>query len=130
MLTLSSLLRRPQPVSQWRSLCHLSGAPEAAHLSARCRFSLSTVEVMCNAAVMFCALVEQEHSNTWRWAVYGTGDTACTEGSAPTLAGARRAAIRALVRLDQAGMIQLHLRLPVAPLLHADAMNQGGLQLC
>lgn len=124
MLTLPSLLRLPQPVPHWRSLCHLSGAPEGALVSARCRFSLSTVEVMCNASALFCALVEQEHAETWRWAVYGTGDDACTEGSAPTQAGARHAAIRALVRLDQAGLIELHPRLPVSPIPYAGAVNQ------
>lgn len=123
--TLPSLLRLPQPVPHWRSLCHLSGAPEAALVSARCRFSLSTVEVMCNSAALFCALVEQEHPDTWRWAVYGTGDDAPDEGTAPTHAGARRAAIRSLVTLDRAGGLKLHNRHPVAPSVYAETPDEA-----
>ncbi len=105
---------------RWRSLCHLSGAPEAALVSARCSYSLSTVEVMCNPSALFCALVEQEHPATWRWAVYGTADIALDEGTAPTKATARRAATRVLVTLDRQGVIQLHRRKSAAPA--ADAL--------
>jgi len=125
VLTLPSILRLPQPVPHWRSLCHLSGAPEAALVSARCQFSLSTVEVMCNASALFCALVEQEHPDTWRWAVYGTGDDALDEGTAPTNAGARRTAIRSLVTLDHAGVLKLHNRHPVTAPAYADAPDEA-----
>lgn len=110
VLILPSILRRPQPIPHWRSLCQLSSAPEAALVSARCQYSLGTVEVMCNSSVMFCALVEQEHPEIWRWAVYGIEDIALDEGRAPTPAGARRTAIRALVTLDRAGVIRLRQR--------------------
>jgi hypothetical protein len=125
VLTLPSLLRLPRPVPHWRSLCHLSGAPEAALVSARCQFSLSTVEVMCNSSALFCALVEQEHPDTWRWAVYGTEDNALAEGTAPTHAGARRSAIRSLINLDHAGVLKLHNRHPVAPPVYADTPDQA-----
>ncbi len=125
VLTLPSLLRLPRPVPHWRSLCHLSGAPEAALVSARCQFSLSTVEVMCNSSALFCALVEQAHPATWRWAVYGTGDNALDEGTAPDLAGARWAAIRSLVTLDHAGVLKLHNRPRVAPPVYADTPDQA-----
>lgn len=125
MLILPSLLRLPRPVPHWRSLCHLSGAPEAALVSARCRFSLSTVEVMCNSSALFCALVEQEHPDTWRWAVYGTEDNALDEGTAPTHAGARRTAIRSLIHLDHAGVLKLHNRPRVAPPVYADTPDQA-----
>ena len=118
MLTLPSLRRWPQPIPSWRSLCYLTGAPEAAWCR-RCRFSLSTVEVMCNSSAMFCALVEQEHPATWRWAVYGPEDNALDEGTAPTPSGARHAAIRALIALDRTGMIKLHHRLSAPPALVA-----------
>lgn len=84
-------------------------------MSARCRFSLSTVEVICNPSAMFCALVEQEHPTTWRWAVYGIEDDALEEGSAPTNRAARRAALRALVALGHRGVIQLQYRPAAAP---------------
>ena len=61
MLTFSSLLRLlrwPRSLPRWRSLCDISSTPEAALVSARCRYSLSTVEVICNPSVLFCALVE------------------------------------------------------------------------
>lgn len=125
MLTLPSILRLPQPVPHWRSLCHLSGAPEAALVSARCRFSLSTVEVLCNASALFCALVEQEQPDTWRWAVYGTGDDALDEGTAPTRAGARRTAIRSLVTLDHAGVLKLHHRHPLATPAYAATPDEA-----
>ena len=104
----------PRTIPHWRSLCQLSGAPEAALVSARCLYSLSTVEVICDSAVMFCALVEQERSGNWRWAVHGIGDTACAEGMVATQAGARRVAIRMLIALERVGMINLHHREPSA----------------
>lgn len=125
VLTLPSLLRLPQPVPHWRSLCHLSGAPEAALVSARCRFSLSTVEVMCNSPALFCALVEQELPDTWRWAVYGTEDDALDEGTAPTHDGARRTAIRSLITLDHAGVLKRHNRHPIAAPAGADTPDEA-----
>jgi hypothetical protein len=125
VLTLPSFHRLPRPLPHWRSLCHLSGAPEAALVSARCQFSLSTVEVVCNSSALFCALVEQEHPDRWRWAVYGTGDNALDEGTAPTHAGARRTAIRSLITLDRAGVLRLHSRQGVAPPVYADRPDEA-----
>lgn len=125
VLTLPSLLRLPRPVPHWRSLCHLTSAPEAALVSARCRFSLATVEVMCNSSALFCALVEQEHPDTWRWAVYGTGDDALDEGTATTQAGARRTAIRSLITLDRAGVLKLHNRHPVTSHVYAGTPDEA-----
>ncbi len=62
---------------------------------------------MCNRAATFCALVEQEHPGVWRWAVYGVEDIARREGLAPTQAAARCAAVKALIALDQQGVIDV-----------------------
>lgn len=67
---------------------------------------------MCNPAVTFCALVEQEDPKSWRWAVYGIEDIACVEGAAPTHAAARCAAVKALVTLDRQGVIKLPANAP------------------
>ncbi len=115
----------PRTIPHWRSLCQLSGAPEAALVSSRCQYSLSTVEVICDSAVMFCALVEQEHSGTWRWAVYGLKDSAFADGTAATHEGARRVAMRVLVALERAGMINLHHRHSCVPLRLADTPDEA-----
>jgi hypothetical protein len=104
---LSSILRWRRAAPRWRSLCDIESAGEAALVAARCRYSLDTLEVMCNRAATFCALVEQEHPDTWRWAVHDVNDTARREGTAPTKAAAKCAAFKALVALDQQGVIAL-----------------------
>jgi hypothetical protein len=104
---LPSILRWRRSAPRWRSLCDIESAGEAALVSARCRYSLDTLEVMCNRAATFCALVEQEHPDTWRWAVHDVNDFARREGTAPTKAAAKCAAFKALVALDQEGVIAL-----------------------
>jgi hypothetical protein len=76
-------------------------------VASRCRFSLSTVEVLCDPAVTYCALVEQELPRTWLWAIYGIEDIPRAAGAAPTRAAARHAAVKALVDLDRRGVIKL-----------------------
>jgi hypothetical protein len=112
---LPSILRWRRSAPRWRAWCDLGSAGEAALVSARCRFSLDTLEVMCNRAATFCALVEQEHNDVWRWAVYDVNDFARREGTAPTKAAAKCAAFKALVSLDQAGVIDLSEESPAAP---------------
>jgi hypothetical protein len=107
MFLLPSILRWRRSAPRWRSLCELTNGGEAALVSARCKFSLSTVEVMCDRAATTCALVEQEHADVWRWAVFGVDDVACREGEAPTRTAARRAAVKALVTLDRQGVVKL-----------------------
>ncbi|MDB6116197.1 MAG: hypothetical protein JWQ83_2220 [Lacunisphaera sp.] len=110
VFSFSSIFKSPRSNPQWRSLCQLASPAEAALVSARCKYSLSTVEVMCNAAATYCALTEQEHLRNWRWAVYGVDDIARAEGSAPTHSQARRAALKALVILDRQGVVKLPAR--------------------
>jgi hypothetical protein len=104
---LSSILRWRRHAPRWRPLCDFKSAGRIALVSARCKYSLATVEVMCNRAATFCALVEQEHADTWRWAVYDVDDNARHEGTAPTKAAAKCAAFKALVALDREGVIAL-----------------------
>jgi hypothetical protein len=104
---LSSILRWRRNAPRWRAWCDLPSAGEAALVSARCRYSLDTLEVMCNRGATFCALVEQEHSDLWRWAVHDVNDIARREGTAPTKAAAKCAAFKALVALDREGVIAL-----------------------
>lgn len=104
---LSSILRWRRNAPRWRPLCDFKSAGRIALVSARCKYSLATVEVMCNRAATFCALVEQEHPDTWRWAVYDVEDNARREGTAPTKAAAKCAAFKALVALDRQGVIAL-----------------------
>ena len=82
-------------------MCSLTSSAEAAILSARCRYSLATAEVICSPADTFFALTEQEHPEVWRWAVYGTRDIALEEGSAPTRAAAGQAAVSSLLMWDE-----------------------------
>lgn len=79
---------------------------------------------MYNRAATFCALIEQEHTNVWRWAVYDVNDVACREGTAPTKAAAKCAAFKALVALDQAGVIALADQ-PSAPHLDLASVVDG-----
>jgi hypothetical protein len=104
---LPSILRWRRNAPRWRAWCDLQSAGEAALVSARCRYSLDTLEVMCNRGATFCALVEQEHTGLWRWAVHDVNDVARREGTAPTKAAARCAAFKALVALDREGVIAL-----------------------
>lgn len=107
MFLLSSLLRWRRSAPPWRPLRDFKSAGRIALLTARCKYSLATVEALCNRAATFCALVEQEHPDTWRWAVYDVDDNARDEGTAPTKAAAKCAAFKALVALDRAGVIAL-----------------------
>src|SRR3954463_1593702 len=107
---LPSILRWRRNAPRWRAWCDLQSAGEAALVSARCRYSLDTLEVMCNRGATFCALIEQEHHDVWRWAVHDVNDSARREGTAPTKAAAKCAAFKALVALDQAGVIALENR--------------------
>ena len=115
MFSFSSLFGSRPNAQRWRTLCELASPAEAALVSARCKFSLSTVEVMCNAAATYCALIEQEHLRNWRWAVYGVDDVARAEGSSPAHAEARRAALKALVILDRQGVVKLPARAHSVP---------------
>ena len=81
-------------------MCELSSPAEAAILSACCRYSLATAEVILSPADTFFALTEQQHPAVWRWAVYGTQKTALAEGAAPTRAAAGEAAVASLVRWE------------------------------
>lgn len=83
----------------------LSSPAEAAILSARCRFSLATTEVLCSPANTFFALTEQEHPSVWRWAVYGTSDAALDEGTSPSRLEAGRSAVNVLLLLDPHSLI-------------------------
>jgi hypothetical protein len=112
MLVLPSILRWRRNAPRWRSLCELTSPAEAELVTSRCRFSLSTVEVLCNPAATYCALVEQELPRTWLWSVYGVEDIPRAAGAAPTRAAAQRAAVKALVDLDRRGVIELR---PVQP---------------
>jgi hypothetical protein len=102
-----SILRWRRGAPRWRAWCDIPSAGEAALVSARCKYSLDTLEVMCNPGATFCALIEQEHSDVWRWAVHDVKDVARREGTAPTKAAAKCAAFKALVALDQQGVIAL-----------------------
>src|SRR5262245_7686450 len=82
MFYLPALLRWRRNAPRWRALCDIESAAEAEVVTARARFSLSTVEVMCNPAATFCALVERELPDVWRWAVYGVEDIARAQGVA------------------------------------------------
>ncbi len=96
-----SLISAPAAHSPWRSLCELTCGAEAAILSARCQFSLLTAEVICSPDTVFFALTEQEHAETWRWAVYGERDTSLVEGSSPTRAEAGAIALKFLRQLER-----------------------------
>jgi len=89
----------------WRSIGELPCPAQSAILSARCRFSLSTAEVLCCPADTYFALTEQEHPDTWRWAVYGTRDDPLDEGLAPTRVEAGQAAVAALWLLNPHSLI-------------------------
>ncbi len=89
----------------WRSIGQLPCPAQAAILSARCRFSLSTAEVLCCPADTFFALCEQERPTIWRWAVYGTTETALHEGTTSTRKDARAAAVAALLVIDPLNLI-------------------------
>lgn len=80
---------------------------------------------MCNRAATFCALVEQEHADAWRWAVYDVDDVARREGTAPTKAAAKCAAFKALVALDREGVIALADRTGTAPTLAEHPVAHG-----
>jgi hypothetical protein len=117
--------RRNAP--RWRAWCDIPSAGEAALVSARCRYSLDTLEVMCNRGATFCALIEQEHPDVWRWAVHDVHDFARREGTAPTKAAAKCAAFKALVALDREGVIALNEEATAPALLTAaDAENFVG----
>jgi len=92
-------------------------------VSARCRFSLSTVEVMCNPTATFCALVERELPGAWRWAVYGVEDIARAQGKAPTKTAARHMAVKALIALDRQGALQLPAATPAVPAFRTGALT-------
>jgi hypothetical protein len=113
---LPSILRWRRNAPRWRPWCDIVSAGEAALASARCRYSLDTLEVMCNRAATFCALIEQEHNDVWRWAVHDVHDVARREGTAPTKAAAKCAAFKALVALDRAGVIALSAETTASPL--------------
>ena len=115
MFSFSSIFQSRRNAQNWRTLCELASPAEAALVSARCKYSLSTVEVMCNSAATYCALTEQEHLRNWRWAVYGVDDVARAEGSSPTHSQARRAALKALVLLDRKGVVKMPDRTRSAP---------------
>ncbi|MDI1336539.1 MAG: hypothetical protein PSU94_10205 [Lacunisphaera sp.] len=98
---ISRKAKTPAPAhAQWRSLRDLSSGAEMAILSARCRFSLATAEVLCSPADTFFALTEQEHPTAWRWAVYGTRDSALDEGTASSRVEAGRTAVMTLLMFD------------------------------
>ena len=99
MITSTTVPSR-SPLSKWRNMCNLSSPAVAAILSARCRFSLQTAEVISNRADASFALVEQERPDLWRWAVYGVEDVALHEGTAPTRERASALALAALALLD------------------------------
>ncbi len=86
----------PVPPKNWRSLCDLSSAAEAAFLSARCRYSLETTEVLCSPPETNWALTEQKRSGVWRWAIYGSPHAPMAEGLSPTQTEAKLAASAAI----------------------------------
>lgn len=128
MFLLPSILRWRRSAPRWRLWCDIQSAGEAALASARCRYSLDTLEVMCNRGATFCALIEQEHTDTWRWAVHDVNDVARREGTAPTKAAAKCAAFKALVALDHEGVIALGDQATGSPvhLTEADAEDLVG----
>ncbi len=79
---------------------------------------------MCNRGATFCALIEQEHNDAWRWAVHDVNDVARREGTAPTKAAAKCAAFKALVALDRAGVIALEEQ-PVSSRLGLASVTDG-----
>lgn len=117
MFHLSSLLQWRRNAPQWRSLREIDSGAEAEIVSARCRFSLSTVEVMCNSAATFCALVERELPGVWRWAVYGVEDIARAQGVTSTKTAAQHTALKVLLTLEQQGALNIRIPTPARPSL-------------
>jgi hypothetical protein len=107
MFHLHSILRWRRNAPRWRALCDIESAAEAEIVSARCRYSLSTVEVLSNSAATFCALVERELPGVWRWAIFGVEDIARAQGVAPTKVAARRMAVKALIALGKQGVLKI-----------------------
>ncbi len=86
---------------QWESYRDIRAHDEAASAAKFCLFSLSTLEVACSPGTMDVALVEQQYSDTWRWAVIGSDGFVTDSGSEPTRAFAKTAVELAL-RLEDA----------------------------
>lgn len=85
----------------WESYQDIRSEAEAASASRFCLFSLSTLEVARSPGTMDIALVEQQYSDVWRWAVIGADGFITDSGSEPTRAFARTAVELAL-RLEGA----------------------------
>jgi hypothetical protein len=84
-------------ISTWRGFCSLPSDSEAASVSKHCVFSLSTLEIMCDSATAWFALIEKEHAKAWRWAVLSDEGLILREGQQPTQADAKRVAEEMLV---------------------------------
>jgi hypothetical protein len=80
----------------WRSFQTVSSDAEAAAFSARCLFSLATLEVTCDPATNNWALTEQERPGVWRWAVMSAGGATFQEGRESSRETAKQIALETL----------------------------------
>lgn len=87
----------PFAIPVWRSFQTLASNSEAASVSARCNYSLATLDVSCrNPGVANFALTERRHADSWRWAIFNTDGSILGTGCEPTRALAHLVAEQAL----------------------------------
>ena len=83
-------------IPNWRSFQTVSSDAEAAAFSARCLFSLATLEVTCDPETNNWALTEQERPGVWRWAVISAGGATFQDGREYTRETAKKIALETL----------------------------------
>jgi hypothetical protein len=88
--------KMPLSTLTWDSLQALSSDAEAASVSRFCLFSFATPEIACSPGTTNIAMVEQEHTDTWRWLVISPDGFMVDAGSEPTQAYAKKAVEQAL----------------------------------
>jgi hypothetical protein len=80
----------------WESYQNLSPIAQAAYVSKFCLFSLATLEIATCSDTAELALIEQEHLDSWRWAVISPDGFISDSGSEPSRALANTAVELAL----------------------------------
>ena len=80
----------------WRSFRDIPADAEAAFAASSSRFSLCTLEVVCDPGFPGFALTEKRHLDVWRWALISAEGPVIDEGWEPTEIDAKKSAVGAM----------------------------------